>query len=67
MKKTNELRKFSDLEIEAKIVELKEELFNLRMKQAVGQLENSAKVKKARKQIARLYTILTERQLEKRA
>lgn len=67
MKKTNELRKFSDLEIESKIVELKEELFNLRMQQAVGQLENSAKVKKARKQIARLYTILTERQLEKRA
>ncbi len=61
MKKMQELRKYTDLEIESKIFELKQEIFNLRFKQATGQLTDTARVKKARKQIARLYTILTER------
>mgnify|MGYP000558705031 CR=1 FL=1 len=61
MKKMQELRKYTDTEIESKIFELKQEIFNLRFKQATGQLTDTARVKKARKQIARLFTILTER------
>ena len=61
MKKMQELRKYTDTEIESKIFELKQEIFNLRFKQATGQLTDIARVKKARKQIARLFTILTER------
>lgn len=63
MKKTKELRKFTDQELNSKILELKEEIFNLRFQQAVGQLEDTAKIRRARKQIARMYTILTERNL----
>ncbi len=65
MKKMQELRKYTDVEIESKIFELKQEIFNLRFKQATGQLTDTARVKKARKQIARLYTILTERKSQK--
>ncbi len=65
MKKMQELRKYTDTEIESKIFELKQEIFNLRFKQATGQLTDTARVKKARKQIARLYTILTERKSQK--
>ena len=65
MKKMQELIKYTDLEIESKIFELKQEIFNLRFKQATGQLTDTARVKKARKQIARLYTILTERKSTK--
>lgn len=61
MKKMQELRKYTDTEIESKIFVLKQEIFNLRFKQATGQLTDTARVKKARKQIARLFTILTER------
>lgn len=65
MKKMQELRKYTDKEIESKIFELKQEIFNLRFKQATGQLTDTARVKKARKQIARLFTILTERKAVK--
>ncbi len=65
MKKMQELRKYTDQEIESKIFELKQEIFNLRFKQATGQLTDTARVKKARKQIARLFTILTERKTVK--
>lgn len=64
MKKVNDLRKFSDKDLNKKILELKEEIFNLRFQQAVGQLEDTARIRRARKQIARMYTILTERQLK---
>lgn len=47
--------------IEKEIAELRKELFNLRFQGAVGKLENTAAIKKARKQIARMKTILTER------
>ncbi len=65
MKKMQELRKYTDKEIESKIFELKQEIFNLRFKQATGQLTDTARVKKARKQIARLFAILTERKTVK--
>ena len=62
--KTNEIRKLSTEEINKKIAESKEELFNLRMKQATGTLENSARIHELRKDVARLKTILREREIE---
>ena len=62
--KTNEIRKLSTEEINKKIAESKEELFNLRMKQATGNLENRGRIKELRKTVARLKTILREREIE---
>jgi large subunit ribosomal protein L29 len=62
--KTNEIRKLSTEEINKKITESKEELFNLRMKQATGSLENPARIRELRKTVARLKTILREREIE---
>ena len=62
--KTNEIRKLSTEEINKKIAESKEELFNLRMKQATGSLENPTRIRELRKTVARLKTILRERELE---
>ena len=62
--KTNEIRKLSTEDINKKIAESKEELFNLRMKQATGSLENPARIRELRKTVARLKTILRERELE---
>ena len=62
--KTNEIRKLSTEEINKKIAESKEELFNLRMKQATGSLENPNRIKELRKTVARLKTILREREIE---
>ena len=62
--KTNEIRKLSTEEINKKIAESKEELFNLRMKQATGSLENPSRIHELRKTVARLKTILRERELE---
>ena len=62
--KTNELRKLTTEEINKKIVESKEELLKLRFKQATGSLENPARVKELRKDVARFKTILKEREIE---
>ena len=62
--KTNEIRKLSTEEINKKIAESKEELFNLRMKQATGSLENPSRIRDLRKTVARLKTILREREIE---
>ena len=62
--KTNEIRKLSSEEINKKIAESKEELFNLRMKQATGSLENPSRIRELRKTVARLKTILREREIE---
>ena len=62
--KTNEIRKLSTEEINKKIAESKEELFNLRMKQATGSLDNPARIRELRKTVARLKTILREREIE---
>ena len=60
-KETEKIRKMDTAAIEKEIAELKKELFNLRFQAAVGKLENTAQIKKNKKQIARMYTILTER------
>ena len=62
--KTNDIRKLSTEELNIKVNECKEELFNLRMKQATGNLENPARIKELRKTVARIKTILNEREIE---
>ncbi|PKQ24067.1 MAG: 50S ribosomal protein L29 [Actinobacteria bacterium HGW-Actinobacteria-5] len=59
----NELRGLSREELNAKVVELKEELFGLRFAAATGQLETHGRLREARKDIARIYTVLQERNL----
>lgn len=56
------LRDLSVAEIKTKIAELKQELFNLRFQAEAGKLENTAQLKKVKKEIARCYTVLTERE-----
>ncbi|QSB04533.1 50S ribosomal protein L29 [Natronoglycomyces albus] len=58
-----ELRELSDKELETKLLDKKEELFNLRVRAATGQLENNHLLKGVRKEIARIYTIMNERKL----
>ena len=62
--KNSEIRKLTTEEINKKIDESKEELFNLRMKQATGTLENPSRIKELRKLVARLKTILIEREIQ---
>ena len=59
----HELRGLSREELNAKVVELKEELFGLRFAAATGQLESHGRLREARKDIARIYTVLQERNL----
>jgi large subunit ribosomal protein L29 len=59
----NELRGLSREELNAKVTELKEELFGLRFAAATGQLESHGRLREARKDIARIYTVLQERNL----
>ena len=63
--KTEELRKLSTEELQNKIKENKEELFNLRFQQATGNLEKSVRLRELRKQVAKMKTIIRERELEK--
>ena len=63
--KVNEIRNLTTDEIVAKIKETKEELFNLRFQQATGNLEKPSKIRELRHQIARLKTVVRERELEK--
>jgi len=58
--KANEIRRLSKDEMTRKVNELKEELFNLRFQNAVGQLENQQKMKKTKRDIARIKTIIKE-------
>ena len=65
--KASELRKMSNEELEAKLKELKAELFNLRFQLAVNQLENPMRISEVKKDIARVKTILTQNELQSRA
>jgi large subunit ribosomal protein L29 len=61
--KATELRQLGDEELVGKLREAKEELFNLRFQAATGQLENNSRLKTVRKEIARIYTLMREREL----
>jgi large subunit ribosomal protein L29 len=58
-----ELRSSSPEELVSKLAEAKEELFNLRFQSATGQLESHGRLRAVRKEIARIYTVLREREL----
>ncbi|MBQ8163963.1 MAG: 50S ribosomal protein L29 [Clostridia bacterium] len=59
--KTTEIRNMSSAELETKLKELKAELFNLRFQHAINQLENPHKIADVKKDIARVKTILNEK------
>jgi large subunit ribosomal protein L29 len=59
----SELRSSSPEELNSKLAEAKEELFNLRFQSATGQLESHGRLRAVRKEIARIYTVLREREL----
>ncbi len=61
--KVKEFRELTPEELSEKIYLLKEELFNLRRKKAVGQLEHGEEVRRVRKDIARAYMVQREREL----
>lgn len=61
--KNSEIRELTNEEIIKKIDECKEELFNLRFSQATGNLEKPSRIKELRKLVARMKTILKEREL----
>ena len=62
--KNKEIRDLTNEEILAKIEEYKEELFNLRLSQATGNLEKPSRIKELRKLVARMKTVLRERELQ---
>ncbi len=59
--KVKEFRELNDGELDEKLQELKEELFNLRFQAATGQLENVMRIKEVRRGIARVKTVQRER------
>jgi large subunit ribosomal protein L29 len=61
--KAKEIRQMSDQELNTKLLDLKNELFNLRFQLATGQLDNPMRIKAVRKDIARIKTIVREREL----
>jgi large subunit ribosomal protein L29 len=61
MVKTKDLRAMSVDELESKLLEAKKEQFNLRIQQSTGQLQNTAVIRKVRREIAKINTLLTER------
>jgi large subunit ribosomal protein L29 len=63
--KPSEIRDMGAEDMQRKVKELKEELFNLRFQHEIGQLENSRKMVKTKRDIARVYTILRETQQTK--
>ncbi|KNZ42804.1 50S ribosomal protein L29 [Acetobacterium bakii] len=62
--KPSELRELTTLELETKLGDLKEELFNLRFQHATGQLENPMRIKEVKKTYARIKTIMQEREMQ---
>jgi large subunit ribosomal protein L29 len=63
MSAASELRELNDTELEHRLGETKEELFNLRFQNATGQLDNVARLPQVRREIARIETLLREREI----
>jgi large subunit ribosomal protein L29 len=61
--RAHELDELNDIDLEAKLREAKEELFNLRFQAATGQLESHGRLRTVKKDIARIYTVVREREL----
>jgi large subunit ribosomal protein L29 len=60
---TAQLRVSTEEELQSKLTEAKEELFNLRFQGATGQLESHGRLRAVKKEIARIYTVMREREL----
>jgi large subunit ribosomal protein L29 len=58
-----ELRELNDTELEHRLGEAKEELFNLRFQNATGQLDNISRIPQVRREVARIETLLREREI----
>ena len=67
MMKANEIRKMTTEELKAKLVDLKKNLFTLRMQHATNQLDNPSQIATVKKEIARINTILREKELRPEA
>jgi large subunit ribosomal protein L29 len=63
MANANELDEMNNVDLESKLREAKEELFNLRFQAATGQLESHGRLRTVKKDIARIYTVVREREL----
>ncbi len=61
--KVKEIRDLSETELKQKLDDLKDELFNLRFRSVTGQLDNPMRIKEVRRSIARIQTVLREREL----
>ncbi|MDI3280423.1 MAG: 50S ribosomal protein L29 [Bacillota bacterium] len=61
--KMKEIRDLTQEELQRKLADLKEELFNLRFQQAAGQIDNPMRIREVRRSIARIKTVLREREL----
>ena len=59
----NELRELTATDLVDRLKESKEELFNLRFQMATGQLDNNRRLRTVRREIARIYTVMREREL----
>ena len=62
-KQAKELRELNDTELEHRLGETKEELFNLRFQIATGQLDNVARIPQVKREVARIETLLREREI----
>ena len=65
MTRPSELRELSDDDLEHRLAERRQELFNLRFQSVTGALENTARLKLAKREIARILTVVTEREAAK--
>ena len=63
----NKIREMSDKELNAELIKLKKDLFNLRFQHVTGQLENPVKLREIKKDIARVKTIIGEKELTAQA
>lgn len=61
--KADDFRKLADDQLTARLLEAKQELFNLRFQSATGQLESHGRLRAVKQDIARIYTVLREREL----
>ena len=59
----SEFRELTDEELKSRLADAKEELFNLRFQLATGQLTNNRRISTVKRDIARIYTVLREREL----
>ena len=61
----NKMRQLTDVELNAELDKMKQELFNLRFQRVTGQLENPIKMREVKRDIARVKTIIREKELDK--